>query len=122
MVFGGNPAGWILRFPGSDLSVYHAGDTGMFSEMELINELYKPQYIILPIGGIFTMGPEEAAFTVKKFFKNAHTVIPMHYATFPALTGTFEAFKLELSKIGVLDKHLIDPFDQMINKWLELRV
>ncbi len=110
MVFGGSPAGWIIRFPGSDLSVYHAGDTGVFSDMKLIDELYKPQYIILPIGGIFTMGPEEAAYATNKFFKHAHTVIPMHYATFPALTGTFEAFQAELSKLGVL-KHLVNPFD-----------
>ena len=122
IVYGGQSAGWIIRFPECDLSVYHAGDTGVFSDMKMIDELYKPQYVILPIGSTFTMGPEEAAFAVKNYFKHAHTVIPMHYATFPALTGTFEGFQAEMSKLGVLDKQLINPFEQMIDKWLDLKV
>ena len=90
MFDGGAPAGWILRF--GDHSIYHAGDTGVFLDMQLIDELYKPTHLLLPIGGNFTMGPEEAAFAVKRFFSHAHTVIPMHFGTFDKLPGTFEEF------------------------------
>ena len=62
LVDGGAPAGWVLRF--SDVSIYHAGDTGVFGDMQIINELYAPTHLLLPIGGNFTMGPEEAAYAV----------------------------------------------------------
>lgn len=71
------------------MSIYHAGDTGVFLDMQLIDELYKPDYLLLPIGGNFTMGPEEAALACQRFFKNASTVIPMHFGTFDRLPGTF---------------------------------
>ena len=58
--------------------------------MHLIDELYKPSHILLPIGGNYTMGPEEAAYAAHHFFKNANIVIPMHFGTFPLLPGTFE--------------------------------
>ena len=78
VIDGGAPAGWVVRF-GNGVSVYHAGDTGVFSDMAIINELYKPTHLLLPIGGNFTMGPEEAAYACKKFLTNAKTIIPMHY-------------------------------------------
>ena len=59
-------------------------------DMELIEELHKPNIIMIPIGDRFTMGPREAALAVKKFFKSARYVFPMHYGTFPLLTGTPE--------------------------------
>jgi L-ascorbate metabolism protein UlaG (beta-lactamase superfamily) len=63
---GGAAAGWVVRFTvnNENYSIYHAGDTGIFGDMGLINELYKPTTVLLPIGGNFTMGPEEAAFAV----------------------------------------------------------
>ena len=78
IIDGGAPAGWVIRF-GNGTSVYHAGDTGVFSDMSITNELYKPTHLLLPIGGNFTMGPEEAAYAVKKYLTNANTIIPMHY-------------------------------------------
>ena len=80
------------------MSVYFAGDTGIFSDMGLINELYRPQYVILPIGGLTTMGPDDAASSVMKYFSFAHTVIPMSYETtedFPG-PGKFEEFRVKL--------------------------
>ena len=68
--------------------LYHAGDTAVFTDMNLIRELYKPELAMLPIGGHFTMGPKEAALAVS-FLKPA-TVLPLHFGTFPPLKGTPE--------------------------------
>lgn len=90
---GGAAAGFVLRFPQyGDMSIYHMGDTGIFLDMQLIDELYKPTHIMMPIGGNFTMGPEEAAHSCM-FFKHARAVLPMHFGTFPLLPGTFADFK-----------------------------
>jgi L-ascorbate metabolism protein UlaG (beta-lactamase superfamily) len=66
--------------------LYHAGDTGVFGDMKLIGELYHPEVAMLPIGGFYTMGPKEAALAVR--FLAAKTVLPIHFGTFPPLTGT----------------------------------
>lgn len=76
--------GWILHFPyeiqgQTDLTVYHAGNTNIFNDMSLINRLHKPQILLLPIDGSEAMGPEEAAYAVKKYFTHAHTLIPMNF-------------------------------------------
>jgi L-ascorbate metabolism protein UlaG (beta-lactamase superfamily) len=71
--------------------VYHAGDTGVFSDMGLIRELYEPAVVLLPIGDRFTMGPREAAYACGLL--KPKVVIPMHYGTFPLLTGTPEEFQ-----------------------------
>ena len=52
------------------LSIYHAGDTGVFGDMQIIQDLYEPTHLLLPIGGNFTMGPEEAAYAIKRFFSD----------------------------------------------------
>jgi L-ascorbate metabolism protein UlaG (beta-lactamase superfamily) len=89
---GGAAAGFVIRFPHlGDYSIYHAGDTGIFLDMQLINELYKPTHLLLPIGGNFTMGPEEAAHACR-FFTHARVVIPMHFLTHALVAGTFEDF------------------------------
>ncbi|HYZ93760.1 MAG TPA: metal-dependent hydrolase [Actinomycetota bacterium] len=85
IIYGGVAAGYIIRFPGG-LRVYYAGDTTVFGDMKIIAELYEPDISILPIGDFYTMGPREAAYAVKLL--GAKTVIPMHYGTFPVLTGT----------------------------------
>jgi len=66
----------------------------VFSDMRLIHELYAPKIIMLPIGDHFTMGPKGAAIAAKYFDPAA--IIPIHYATFPVLTGTVDAFKQHL--------------------------
>jgi L-ascorbate metabolism protein UlaG (beta-lactamase superfamily) len=81
----GEAAGFILR-PENGKTIYHAGDTSVFSDMVLIGKLYKPDIAILPIGNSFTMGPEEAAMACRLL--KPKTIIGMHYGTFPALSGT----------------------------------
>ena len=83
----GVAAGYVLTISDGPV-VYHAGDTAVFSDMNLIRELYKPEIAMLPIGGHFTMAPKEAALAVS-FLKPA-TVLPLHFGTFPPLTGTPE--------------------------------
>lgn len=85
MVYGGEAAGYVIEFPGG-LKVYHAGDTTVFSDMKIIGELYEPDICLLPIGDLYTMSPREAAYAIKLL--DAKTVIPMHFGTFPVLTGT----------------------------------
>ena len=98
IIYGGEAVGYVLRFP-NGLSLYAAGDTNVFSDMQIIGELYKPQIAILPIGDFYTMGPDEAAYAAKLL--KAPAIIPIHYATFPALTGTPAALRERLSALGL---------------------
>jgi L-ascorbate metabolism protein UlaG (beta-lactamase superfamily) len=84
--YAGEPTGVVLRF--DDRSLYFAGDTCVFGDMQLIARLYKPQVAVLPIGDHFTMGPEEAALALE-LLGNPRCV-PCHWGTFPLLTGTPE--------------------------------
>lgn len=90
---GGDPAGFVVRME-DGRSIYHAGDTGVFSDMKLIASLYRPDIAILPIGGFYTMGPEEAALACR--FLSPQTIVGMHYGTFPVLAGTPAALKKHL--------------------------
>ncbi|HXE74518.1 MAG TPA: metal-dependent hydrolase [Candidatus Xenobia bacterium] len=85
IIYGGDPCGYVVRFP-SGLVLYHSGDTNVFGDMRIIAELYAPQLACLPIGDHYTMSPREAAYAVRLLGVKA--VIPMHYGTFPILTGT----------------------------------
>jgi len=85
---GGEAVGYVLRFD-DGYSLYHAGDTGVFGDMALIRHLYAPKLALLPIGDHYTMGPAEAALAAELL--KPDQVIPMHYGTFPLLTGTPEA-------------------------------
>lgn len=85
----GVATGVVVR--GSEATVYHAGDTGVFFDMKLIGEIYKPHVALLPIGGHFTMDPVEAAKAVELL--RPKVAIPMHYGTFPILYGKPEEFK-----------------------------
>ncbi len=85
LVYGGNPMGYVIEIKGGP-TIYHAGDTDVFGDMQLIAKRYKPTVAMLPIGGHYTMDPEGAALAAK--LVNAKTVIPMHFGTFPALAGT----------------------------------
>jgi L-ascorbate metabolism protein UlaG (beta-lactamase superfamily) len=105
-LYGGEPAGYVVDLPGG-VTVYHAGDTALFGDMKLIAELYQPQIAMLPIGDVFTMGPREAAYACRLL--GAKYVIPMHYATFPALTGTPEALKAETKDIPGLTVLALEP-------------
>ena len=75
-------------------TIYHTGDTNVFSDMKLIADYYKPDLLLLPIGGHFTMDPKEAALATKMI--QPKFAIPMHYGTFPPLKGTPEEYKAAL--------------------------
>lgn len=64
-------------------TIFHAGDTGLFSDLKLIGERHPIDIAFLPIGDNFTMGPEDAAIAAK--FLGAKTVVPIHYNTFPVI-------------------------------------
>ena len=83
----GVAAGYVLTIADGPV-LYHAGDTAVFGDMNLIRELYRPEVAMLPIGGHFTMGPREAALAVR--FLEPKIVLPLHFGTFPPLKGTPE--------------------------------
>ncbi len=87
LTYTGEPAGAVLRF--GDHSVYFAGDTCVFGDMQLIARLYKPTVAVLPIGDHFTMGPDEAAVALELLEKPR--CVPCHWGTFPLLAGTPQA-------------------------------
>ena len=84
IVYGGEAAGYVLRFP-DGRAAYFAGDTNVFTDMQLIQQLYQPELAFLPIGDLFTMSPREASLACRLL--RAKRVVPMHFGTFPALTG-----------------------------------
>ena len=83
----GVAAGYVLSIAEGPV-LYHAGDTAVFGDMQLIRELYRPKVAMLPIGGYYTMGPKEAALAVR--YLAPRIVLPLHFGTFPPLTGTPE--------------------------------
>jgi L-ascorbate metabolism protein UlaG (beta-lactamase superfamily) len=83
----GVAGGFVLEVAGGPV-LYHAGDTCVFGDMQLIRELYEPQVAMLPIGGFYTMGPKEAAHACRLLAPK--TVLPIHWGTFPPLKGTPE--------------------------------
>ncbi|MEO5322724.1 metal-dependent hydrolase [Mesorhizobium sp. CC13] len=95
----GNPAGLILHFP-DERTLYHMGDTDIFSDMALINELHEPKIGIVPIGDRFTMGGAVAALACRRFF-DFETVLPSHYGSFPIIDQTAEKFVAGLEDSGV---------------------
>jgi L-ascorbate metabolism protein UlaG (beta-lactamase superfamily) len=82
---GGAPAGYVLELE-NGFRLYHAGDTALFGDMALIRELWRPELALLPIGDHYTMGPEAAAQAARLL--GVRRVVPIHYGTFPLLTGT----------------------------------
>jgi L-ascorbate metabolism protein UlaG (beta-lactamase superfamily) len=97
-VYLGEPAGFVIRLE-DNRSIYFAGDTALFGDMRLIRELYSPEIAFLPIGDHFTMGPEAAARACEML--GVRQAVPMHYGTFPLLTGTPERFKKLVDPLGV---------------------
>ncbi|MCB0354885.1 MAG: metal-dependent hydrolase [Bdellovibrionales bacterium] len=96
-VYAGEPCGIVIR--DGITSVYHAGDTCLFSDMSLIGETYHPNVALLPIGDLYTMGPQEAAKAAS--LVGCKRAIPIHYGTFGALTGTAEEFSLSCKKFDI---------------------
>lgn len=93
---GGEPAGFVIEME-NGFKVYHMGDTGLFGDMKLIADYYKPDLILMPIGGHFVMDPKDAAYATKEWLKPKF-VIPMHYGTFPVLKGTPQEYMAALGQ------------------------
>lgn len=87
---GGEPVGWVIELE-NGFRIYHAGDTAAFGDMRLIGERFKPDLVLVPIGGHFTMDPAEAAWAVKELLR-PKAVIPMHYGVNPLARGTAKEF------------------------------
>lgn len=99
VIYGGMPTGLVIAIDGH--RIYHMGDTGIFSDMALINELYRPDIGIVPMGGHFTMDAKAAALAVNRYFE-FQTVFPCHYLTFPLLAQSADAFTAAVEKGKVL--------------------
>jgi len=102
---GGAAAGYVIRMDG--VSVYHAGDTALFSDMKLIGELYHPDIALLPIGGRYTMGTREAMMAAN--FVGAKTVIPIHYNTWDRIAADPVPFKTALERTTDLTVRILKP-------------
>jgi L-ascorbate metabolism protein UlaG (beta-lactamase superfamily) len=97
-VYLGQPAGFVVRLEDGE-AFYFAGDTAAFGDMRLIAEMHAPRIGFLPIGDHFTMGPEGAALAARML--GIRQVVPMHYGTFPVLTGTPERLKRLVDPLGI---------------------
>jgi L-ascorbate metabolism protein UlaG (beta-lactamase superfamily) len=102
---GGTAAGFVIRMDG--VSVYHAGDTGLFSDMKLIGELYHPDVALLPIGGRYTMGPNEAMVAAN--FVGAKLVIPIHYNTWDKIAQDPVQFKEAIERTTDIKVKVLMP-------------
>jgi L-ascorbate metabolism protein UlaG (beta-lactamase superfamily) len=102
IIYLGHPCGYVIRFE-DGLTIYFAGDTDVFGDMRLIGDIYQPTIAFLPIGDRFTMGPAGAAKAAELL--GVRQVVPMHYGTFPFLTGTPAELRslLELRGVQVLE-------------------
>jgi L-ascorbate metabolism protein UlaG (beta-lactamase superfamily) len=94
----GVAAGYVLGFEDAT-TIYYAGDTGLFGDMRLIGELYRPAIAFLPIGDVYTMGPDQASKACELLAVTE--VVPMHYGTFPELTGTPQQLRERVESHGV---------------------
>jgi L-ascorbate metabolism protein UlaG (beta-lactamase superfamily) len=94
----GEPAGFVVELENGQ-TLYYAGDTSLFGDMKTIAELYHPDIAFLPIGDRFTMGPDTAAIAAK--WLGVKQVVPMHWGTFPLLTGTPAMLKTHLASSGI---------------------
>ncbi|NYT05136.1 MAG: metal-dependent hydrolase [Methanomicrobiales archaeon] len=103
--YGGSPGGFVIAFDG--VSVYHAGDTALFSDMQLIRDLYRPDVALLPIGGRYTMGPDEAMIAAN--YVGAPLVVPMHYNTWPAIEQDPDAFRRAVERTTDIRVRVLAP-------------
>lgn len=112
-IYAGEPMGFVLEFE-SGFKLYHAGDTSLFGDMQLIGELYDPDLALLPIGDRLTMGPLEAAHACRLL--GVDHVVPMHYSSdvMPIFTGTPEKLREHLSTISPgTNVHVMEPGDEL---------
>jgi len=95
----GEAAGLVLEFE-NGTSIYFAGDTCVFGDMQLIGRIYSPDLAVLPIGGHFTMDPREAAVALELL--GTKRCVPCHYGTFPLLAGTPDGLRERAAGVDVI--------------------
>lgn len=100
IIYGGEACGFVIELE-NGFRIYHAGDTAVFSDMALIGKLLAPDWALLPIGDHYTMGPRSAAEAIRLL--GVKNVIPMHFGTFPVLTGTPEQLRKEAGDVAGLE-------------------
>jgi len=100
LIYGGEACGYVVEFS-NGVKIYHAGDTNVFGDMHIIRELYSPEIAMIPIGDHYTMSPREAAYACKLL--QPKTVIPMHFGTFPVLTGSPAELRKLVTGMEVLE-------------------
>jgi L-ascorbate metabolism protein UlaG (beta-lactamase superfamily) len=107
-VYLGNPCGVVLE--GLGPTVYHMGDTEIFGDMALVEEIFQPKIGFVPIGDRFTMGARTAALACKKYFR-FERVIPIHYGTFPIIDQDPTKFVAEMAGQNVMVPEIGKPFE-----------
>lgn len=110
--YAGEPASILINING--ISIYHAGDTGLHMDMKMIGEFYKPQIAMLPIGGFYTMGIDEAVQATK--WLGINKVIPMHYNTFSAIEADAKDFKEKMDAETLAETIILKPGQSYIVK------
>jgi len=100
LIYGGEACGYVIEFA-NGVKIYHAGDTGVFGDMAIIRDIYAPDIALLPIGDHYTMSPREAAYACNLLKPKA--IVPMHFGTFPMLTGTPADLKKLVSAVEVVE-------------------
>ena len=109
---GGEPAGFMIELE-NGFKIWHLGDTGVFGDMKLIGEMYRPDLVLMPIGGgQFVMNPADAAMAARDLIR-ARAVVPMHYGTTPALPGTPEEFIKALGSNSAVKVMVMQPGDTL---------
>jgi L-ascorbate metabolism protein UlaG (beta-lactamase superfamily) len=107
---GGEPAGFIIEME-NGFKLYHMGDTGLFGDLRFISEYYKPDLVMIPIGGHFVMDPRDAAYATREMLKPKFA-IPIHYGTFPVLRGTPQEYQSFLGQTST-QVFPINPGDKL---------
>ncbi len=108
---GGEPAGFVIEFE-NGFRIYHMGDTGLFGDLKFIGEYYKPDLVLIPIGGHFVMSPVDAAYATRHYLKPRYA-IPIHYGTNPNLKGTPEEYLKALGKTAT-KVHVLEPGQEIV--------
>ncbi len=107
----GEPGGLVFSFE-DDICIYHLGDTNIFTDLELYGQMYVPHVALVPMGDHYTMGPQEAAYAVEML--NPEVAIPIHYGTFPVLTGDPEDFKMFVEDICETEVRIPEAGDNFL--------
>lgn len=109
--YAGEAGGLVISFD-NDIIFYHLGDTNIFADLELYGELYEPDVIAVPMGDYYTMGPKEAALSCELI--NAELAVPVHYGTFPVLTGEPDDFKSFTEEYCETEVLIPEPGEQFL--------